>query len=139
MAIQTQTAPTTVAARASGRDAPAAEPSRDLSIAEMTRIMDVASVLRRERSVAEQQLDLASTKRLLRERLLDAARVSGDPVTAEEIDVAIEQYFATRHEFSPPKPGFQTLLAHLYVARGTILRWAVGLGAVAALGWALLG
>lgn len=132
MAIQTQQAPRPAAA-------PSGPSAADLTIAEMTRVMDVASVLRRERSLAEQQLDIATTKRMLREKLLETARLTGDPVTADEIDVAIEQYFATQHAFTPPKAGVESLLAHVYVARGAILRWVVGLGGLAALGWALLG
>lgn len=111
-------------------------PPADLTIAEMTRIMDVASVLRNERSVAEQQLNLEDTKAMLRRKLIETAQITGDSVSEAEIDAAIEHYFDNLHEFDPPKASFETFLAHLYVARGTITRWAMVIGAAGAAWWA---
>ncbi|QDU88186.1 hypothetical protein Pla175_15580 [Pirellulimonas nuda] len=109
----------------------------ELSVAEMTRIMDVAGTLRRERRIAEQQLSRDETKQMLRERLLEAARVSGDPVTEQEIDAAIAAYFENLHEFKPPEPGMETFAASVYVRRGPIAKWAVGIASAAVLWWAL--
>ena len=113
------------------------KPAEQLTIAEMTRIMDVVSALRRERGVAQQQLNLDETKRLLRERLIETARVTGDKVSQVEIDVAIEQYFDQLHVFEAPKTSLETILAHVYVARHTIAKWAVGIGLTATLWWSL--
>ncbi|MEM9184982.1 MAG: DUF6384 family protein [Planctomycetota bacterium] len=118
---------------------PASASGQELSIAEMTRIMDVASTLRRERLLATRELSVGDTHRMLRERLLETARVTGDPVTAAEIDAAIEHYFQSLHEFQPPAPGFETFLARLYVARNQILAWSAVLGGGAALAWAFFG
>ncbi len=131
MAIQQQSAPTPRERTADARE--------DLSIAEMTRIMDVAATLRRERTVAQKELDLDDTKRMLRERLLDTARVTGDPVTREEIDAAIEHYFETQHEFHPPAAGMETFLAHLYVLRNKIAIGAAVLGGGLAVWWSVFG
>jgi hypothetical protein len=132
MAGQTaqQTAPVEVPAQTG-------KPAEQLTIAEMTRIMDVVSALRRERGVAQQQLNLDETKRLLRQRLIETARVTGDKVSEVEIDVAIEQYFDQLHVFEAPKTSPETILAHLYVARHTIAKWAVGIGMTATLWWSL--
>ncbi len=99
--------------------------------------MDVAATLRRERRVAEQQLSRDETKQMLRKRLLEAARVSGDPVTEAEIDAAISAYFENLHEFNPPEPGLETFAAGVYVRRGPIAKWAVGIASAAVLWWAL--
>lgn len=113
--------------------------NEDLSIAEMTRLMDVAAAVRKERLTAEQQLNLADTKRLLRERLLESARVTGDPVTEQEIDAAIDAYYARLHKFKPPKPGMETFLASLYVRRGTFIRVALAIAGVAAVWYSVFG
>lgn len=111
----------------------------DLSIAEMTRIMDVASTLRRERAVAERELSIGDTKRLLRERLIETARVTGDPVTEAEIDAAIEHYFQHLHKFDPPEWSFETFMAHVYVLRWKLAAWAAFLGGGAAVVWGVFG
>ena len=50
----------------------------ELSLQDMSRIMEVASTLRKERTSAQQQLNLDETKALLRERLLETTKVTGD-------------------------------------------------------------
>ncbi len=83
----------------------------------MLRIMDVASALRRERETAEAVLDVASAKTKLRERLLATAAAAGEPVTAAEVDAAIEQYFRQQHEYQDPKAGWGTFWARAWVMR----------------------
>lgn len=102
---------------------------RQLSLPELIRIMDVATTLRKEHEIVEEQLNFDQIKLRLRERLLEAAKVAGDPVTAEQIDTAIENYYDKLHEFEEPKFSFSVLLAHIYVRRYTILTWAVGIAA----------
>lgn len=87
------------------------------SLPELLRIMDVATALRREREVAAAHLDLDAVKVSLRQRLRTTADAMGDAVSDAEIEVAIDRYFATQHEFQEPPPGLQTALAHLYVRR----------------------
>ncbi len=99
--------------------------------------MDVAAALRKERLTAEQQLNIEETKQLLRKRLLESARVSGDPVTDQEIDAAIDAYYERQHEFQPPEPGMETFLASLYVRRGAIAKVALAVATVAMLWWSV--
>ncbi len=127
-------------------EAPAAEESfaagtadpRQLSLPELIRIMDVATTLRKEQEVVEEQLNIDQIKVRLRERLLEAAQVAGEPITAEQIDAAIENYYDKLHEFEEPPWSFSVLMAHLYVRRVTITKWIVGIAGVLALTWGLL-
>lgn len=131
MAIQTAQQPEQDQPRRASAD------DQQLSIAEMVRVMDVASALKRERSIAERELNREETKQLLREKLMETARLTGDPVTEDEIDAAIEHYFDNLHEFQPPEASGETLLAHLYVMRTTIAKWACAIGVAAALWWGM--
>jgi hypothetical protein len=109
-----------------------------LSLPELLRIMDVATTLRKEQEVVEEQLNFDQIKARLRERLLEAAKVAGEPVTPEQIDAAIDEYYDKLHSFEQPQWTFSVLLAHLYVRRATILKWLIGIAAVWALTWSLL-
>lgn len=108
-----------------------------LSLPELIRIMDVASELRKEQEIVEEQLNFDQIKVRLRERLLEAAKVSGEPITAQQIDAAIDDYYDKLHSFEEPKWSWQVMLAHLYVHRITIVKWTVAIGAVVALWWGL--
>lgn len=108
-----------------------------LSLPELIRIMDVASELRKGQEVVEEQLNLDQIKVRLRERLLEAAKVSGERVTAEQIDAAIEDYYDKLNSFEEPEWSWSVFLAHLYVHRLTIVKWAVAIGAVVGLWWGL--
>lgn len=92
----------------------------DLALNEMLQILDAASTLRKERTKASLALEDHETKRMLRDRLLEAARVSGDRVTDAEVEAAIERYYATLHAFEPAETGWATWVAHLYIRRGRI-------------------
>ncbi|QEG35061.1 DUF6384 family protein [Bythopirellula goksoeyrii] len=111
---------------------------KQLSLEELLRIMDVATTLRKEHDVVEEQLNLDQIKVRLRERLLEAAKVTGERVTAEQIDTAIENYYDKLHTFEEPKWSFSVLMAQIYVRRATIIKWAIGIGAIVALLWTLL-
>lgn len=106
-------------------------PTEQLSLEEMIRIMDVATALRKEQAIVEQQLNIEDTKALLREKLLEAAQVTGENLTEEQIDLAIESYFDKLHTYEKPKWSMDLMLAHLYVMRGTIMKWALALGTAA--------
>ncbi len=108
-----------------------------LSLHELIRIMDVATVLRKEHEIVEEQLNLDQIKVRLRERLLEAAQVAGEPITVEQIDAAIEDYYDKLHSFEEPAWSWHLLLAHLYVHRVSILKWATAIAAVAGLVWGL--
>ncbi|MDH3583856.1 MAG: DUF6384 family protein [Phycisphaerae bacterium] len=106
----------------------------DLSLAEMMRVMDVATTLRRERTTAFRELDRDQTKAQLRQRLLAAAEVTGEAVTEREVDAAIDLYFQNLHTYRPPGRSVSVVLAHLYVMRRRI----VGYGLLAVVLAALL-
>jgi hypothetical protein len=112
------------------------ETAESLSLTETMRIMDVASVLRRERELANRALDADQVQDQLRERLQAAAKVTGEAVTPAEIDAAIRHYYANLHAFREPPRNVSWLLAHFYIRR----IW-VGLGiliaAAAIAAWAL--
>jgi exonuclease VII small subunit len=130
MPSASQTAQDPAAAQAvTGDGLPAGQ---KLTLEEMTRIMDVAATLRKERALVDQQLNIDQIKVKLRERLLEAAKVSGDPVTAAEIDAAVASYYDQLHEFREPPAGFQTFLAHLWCLRRTLFKWLLGLAGVGA-------
>jgi Family of unknown function (DUF6384) len=97
---------------------------------DMLRIMDVASALRRERETAEAQLDLATAKQRLRERLLATAEAGGEAVTPAEVDAAIEHYFAQQHRYADPPGGWKSFWAHLWVMRLGCLSLLVMVGAL---------
>lgn len=109
-----------------------------LTLAEMSRIMDVASTLRKERALVEQQLNIDEIKAKLRERLLEAAKVSGDPITEAEVDAAVEQYYDRLHEFRDPPASFNKFLAHCWVLRKALTAAVVAVVGAAALIWGLL-
>ncbi len=111
----------------------AAEAAPDqLSIEQTLRIMDVATTLRKEQAVVHQQLNIEETKAMLRQRLLDAAKVTGEPLTEEQVNIAIEHYYDKLHVFEEPEWSFELAMAHLYVMRNKILTWAAVLGAAGA-------
>lgn len=100
-----------------------------LTLEEMSRIMDVAVALRKERALVEHQLNIDEVKVELRRRLMEAARVSGDPVTEAEIDAAVDHYYDRMHVFEEPPLSVEKILANLYVRRTAIVTWLVGLAA----------
>lgn len=102
------------------------------ALPDLVRMLDVASVLRRERTRAQLELDRDEVRALLRERLLASAAVTGDPVTQAEVDAAIEQYFSARHEHHATDLGGTRWLALLWVRRGRISVWGSALFLVAA-------
>jgi hypothetical protein len=101
--------------------------------------MDVATALRQDRELVEQQLNRDQLKARLRERLLAGSGVTGEAVTPEEVDAAIERYFATQNTFVEPPRSFAVALANLYVRRQSLgITVGVPLAAVVGL-WLVIG
>jgi hypothetical protein len=69
---------------------------------------------------------------------MEAAKVSGDPVTEAEIAAAVEQYYDRLHEFKEPPASFTKFLAHLWVLRGRLFKWLIGIVGAFALIFGLL-
>jgi hypothetical protein len=109
----------------------------DPDLGEMLKILDAASAMRRERELVAEQLSADEYHARLRERLLEAAKATGDPVKPEEVDAAIRLYFERLHAYSDPPMSLAVVLAHAYVRRGAILAWTVGILAAGFCFWAL--
>jgi hypothetical protein len=110
-----------------------------LSVSEMLRIMDVATALRQDRQLIEEQLNIDQLKALLREKMIAAAKVTGEEVSLEEIDAAIERYYARLYTFKEPPNSLSLTLARLYVRRFEIAQWAgLVLGTTLLLWWLFL-
>lgn len=107
----------------------------ELTLDELTRVMDVARTLRKETSIAERELNRDETVALLRKKLREAADLAGDSTTDEQIEAAIRHYFDNLHEFQPPESGWQTAMANVYVARKKIVGWTLAAVAVALMTW----
>ena len=95
-------------------------PGEDLTLDETLRVLDVARQLRRRRETAEEMFRRDDIRAQLKEKLIQAARVTGDRVTEAELDVAIDQYFESLHTYCKPKRGPKSFLGHLWVYRGRI-------------------
>jgi hypothetical protein len=102
-----------------------------LSMAEVLRVMDVATAIRQDREVVEEQLNLDELKARLRARLIAASKVTGEEVTPEEVDAAITQYYRSLYVFHEPEPSFRLFLAHAWVRRKNIV--TAGSAAIGAL------
>lgn len=96
-----------------------------LTIAEMLRVMDVASSLRRERAIVEREFAVDELKDGLRQRLRDVAETTGEDVTDAEIETAIEWYYRNLHEFQPPRWSLGLAVAHLWVRRWAVVGWTL--------------
>lgn len=127
------TAPATEPTTVPTAEEAAQTPTQQLTLEETLRIMDVATTLRKEQSLVEQQLNIEETKAMLRERLMAAAKVTGERLTEEQVDIAIAHYYDKLHVFEKPKWSLSLAMAHLYVLRGTIVKWTVAIGATAGL------
>lgn len=106
-----------------------------LSIAEMVRVLDVASEVRRKQEVLDQQWNADEARTVLREKLQATQATTGEQLTNEQIDAAIDWYYDRLHRFQKPKPGIGLTLAHLYVRRRTIGFWLVVSAIVVAVIW----
>ncbi len=109
----------------------------EMGLEEVIRVMDVASALRREQELVDREFNLDKTKELLREKLRKTAALTGETLTPEQIEAAVDWYYENLHEYEEPKKSLQWFLAHLYVARGRILKIAVPLVAALATVWSL--
>lgn len=136
-AFQSQPQPTTADARSARARKSSRIPGQELSLPETLRVMDVARELRDQRQTAEEMFRRDDLRSALRDRLLKTARLSGDEVTAAEIDAAIEQYFETVHSFQEPAGGMKRFVAHCWVWRGRIMAGAAAVAAVLGSYWFL--
>ncbi len=95
---------------------------KQADVKSVLRIMDVASELRRQRQRAEGELETDDAKAKIREKILATAEITGEQLTAQEIDAAIDSFYSGLYRFEQPEKNLQYRLAKLYIARGKILR-----------------
>ncbi len=112
-------------------------PGQDLTLEETLRVMDVAREMRDRRETAEEMFRRDDFRNELRQKLLRTAQLSGDKVTAAEIDAAIDQYLSRLHTYSDPEPGFKSFVAHCWVWRKRILAGVAATAFAAASLWFL--
>jgi hypothetical protein len=96
------------------------------------RILDVASALRKEGELVDQQLNLEDQKLQLKNHLLKTAESTGEKLSQEQIDAAINTYFEDLYSFKEPERDFKYKLAELYVDRVKIAK-TVGIPSLAVL------
>lgn len=108
-----------------------------LSIAEMVRVLDVASEVRRTESLLERQWNVDVVRKDLREKLLATSKTTGEGLTPAQVDAAIDWYYDRLHRFKKPKKSVGYYLAHVYVRRGRFMAWLLTTGFVAWLLWFL--
>ena len=107
-----------------------------MGLAEMMRVMDVATTLRQEQELVEREFNVDQTKQMLRDKLKRTAELTGEELTDEQVEAAVNWYYDNLHEYEEPKRSFKWFLAHAYVRRTSIL--AV-LGTLLALGLGIWG
>lgn len=98
-----------------------------LSMGESLRILDVALELRQQQDTALAELNQDEIRRQLRKKLLETAELTGESVSADEIDVAIGHYFDTLHSYRDPPLNFSVWLAHVYIRRGRVAATLLGI------------
>lgn len=89
-------------------------------MAESLRILDVAVALRHQQDTALAELNRDEIKVRLRDRLVATAELTGETVTAEEVETAIEHYYDSQHAYQDPPMNFSVWLAHLYIRRTSV-------------------
>jgi hypothetical protein len=96
--------------------------------------MDVVDTLRHRQDLVTRELDEATREKQLVEKLRELYRQQGIEVPDHILKEGVDALAESRFVYDPPKPGFGTTLARMYVARK---RWgpaAIALGLVLVVG-----
>jgi len=91
------------------------------SINTMISVMDVAGELRLQREKAESLLDTKSEREQIKQKILASAKISGESLTEDEINRALDAYYEGLHRFQPAKRNLSFKLASAYIKRKKIL------------------
>ncbi len=86
------------------------------------RMMDVATALRQQGEEVQKQLNIDEIKADLLERIKKTADVTGEKLTDDQINSAIDSYFSGLYAFKEPNKDFGYKLAEAYVDRTKIFR-----------------
>lgn len=100
---------------------------RDIELSDVLLTMDVVDTLRYNRSIVERELGAEAADRAMITKVRKIYADQGLAVSDEIITEAVAALREERFTYKPPKRGFKTLLAHLYVRRGF---WTKALGGV---------
>jgi hypothetical protein len=98
------------------------EEVKKVDVARILRVMDIASILRKQREEAGKQLNIDEEKAELRKRIFNTAEATGEKLTEAEINAAIENDFSKLYSFQEPKRNFECRLAEMYTERRRIGR-----------------
>ena len=86
----------------------------EMGLAEMMRVMDVATTLRQEQELVEREFNVDQTKQMLRDKLKRTAELTGEELTDEQVEAAVNWYYDNLHEYEEPKRSFKWFLAVSY-------------------------
>ncbi len=85
--------------------------------------MDVVDTLRHRQHLIEKELDSDERDQKLMKRLREIYSSQGMEVTDEILATGVEALKKDRFIYSPPKEGFKTKLAYLYITRDHWIKW----------------
>lgn len=105
------------------------------SLSEVMLAMDVVDTLRHEQALVESALNEDQRDAAFVERIKSIYAKQGIEVTDQVIADGVEALKKDRFVYQPPKHGFQTWLAGLYVKRGKVIKVFGLLLAVLGIGW----
>jgi len=94
---------------------------------EVMMAMDVVDTLRHRQDLVDRELDEDTREKQLIAKLRDIYHQQGIDVPDSVLKEGVEALKESRFVYEPPKPGFATTLARLYVTRGRWGRWAFSL------------
>lgn len=94
---------------------PVVEQSRSLKT--MLSVMDLASELRGQRERAKTLIDLDGERETIKKKILDSAKISGEDLTDDELNRALDAYYQGLRRFKTPEEGISHKLARLYIKR----------------------
>ena len=98
-------------------------PQQATDIGAFMGMMDVVDLTRRRDRAVQEQLSVEDQKKDIAKKLRETYKTMGVEVTERQVTSAIENHYARKWEFVPPRDGLGTTLGHLYVNRGRITRY----------------
>ncbi len=107
-------------------------PLEDLMVA-----MDVVDTLRHREKFVSRELDADGRRERLIDRLRDIYAAQGIKVTDAVLEEGVRALEEDRFSYTPPGKSFSTLLARLYVKRGSWGKPILGLVLLCLVGWTL--
>lgn len=104
-------------------------PTSEVKLDDFLRMGEVASQIRALSDQIGSELD-SDKKEEIKRKLISAAQIRGENITAPQAELAIDSFFADKYSFKEPKKGFANSFFNAYVMRKTIAK-VVGIPLVA--------